>query len=57
LTEITAMTAREELLTKEIDPEFQKMWDRQLLDYPTITRDEVGNWNYLDVIPEQPEVV
>jgi hypothetical protein len=51
------MTASEELLANEIDPEFQKIWDQQMLEYPTISRNEAGEWNYFDVTPDQPEVV
>ena len=28
-----------------------------MLDYPTITRNEAGEWNYFDVTPEWPEMV
>ena len=43
--------------TTEPDPEFAAMWDGQMLDYPTITRNEAGEWNYFDVTPETPEMV
>lgn len=37
-----------------VDREFKEYWDSQLLEYPTISRDEAGKWNYFDVEPEYP---
>jgi hypothetical protein len=41
----------------DIDPEFDAMWNDQLLDYPTISRSDDGTWNYFDVTPAQPEMI
>jgi hypothetical protein len=34
-----------------VSPEFAALWDQQMLDYPTITRDEAGEWHYFAVTP------
>jgi hypothetical protein len=40
----------------QIDAEFQAMWDAQMLEYPTISRDESGKWHYFDV-PDPPVII
>jgi hypothetical protein len=32
------MMTHEEMLANEVDPEFQAIWNAQLLEYPTISR-------------------
>ena len=53
------MTVQGDLLANdtEFEAKFDAMWNAQLLEYPTISRNEAGKWNYFDVIPEQPEVI
>jgi hypothetical protein len=41
----------------EYEREFSEMWDGQLLDYPTITRNDAGEWNYFDVKPAYATVI
>jgi hypothetical protein len=33
------------------------MWNAQLIEYPIISRDKAGEWNYFDVTPDKPEMV
>jgi hypothetical protein len=40
---------------EEFRRSFDAMWDRQMLDYPTITRDEAGEWNYFDVTEREDD--
>jgi hypothetical protein len=39
---------------EQFEREFKAMWDAQKLDYPTVTRNEAGEWNYFDVTPDEP---
>jgi hypothetical protein len=42
-------------MTDPYEREFAAMWDAQLLDYPTITRNEAGKWNYFAVTPARAQ--
>jgi hypothetical protein len=42
--------------SEEFEQKFNEMWDAQKLDYPTVTRNEVGEWNYFDVTPEHGQL-
>jgi hypothetical protein len=39
------------------DLEMDDILDAMMLDYPTITRDETGAWDYFDVTPARAEIV
>jgi hypothetical protein len=35
----------------QFDREFKEYWDNGMLEYPTITRNEAGEWEHFDVEP------